>query len=98
MTDDGDDATTGDESESETRLWLVDRSYDKNLVTLVYASEDGSEYVQKQLSQQLLMRRPVTAAIDEPTPNVEPVADDEQSRYADQARQMAASHDPDDEV
>lgn len=87
--------------ESETvRLWLVDRRYgDENLVTLVYATTDGTRHRRKQLSYRLLSRRPVTAALDAPADSVEPVADpDDRERYAAQAAEMAAAHDPDDEV
>lgn len=82
------------------RLWLVDRRYgDENLVTLVYATTDGERHRRKQFSYRLLSRRPVTAAIDAPADNVEPVADpDDRERYATQAAEMAATHDPDEEV
>jgi len=82
------------------RCWLVDRqSRDENLVTLVYATTDGERHLRKQLSFQLLMRKPVTAAVDVDPERLESVTDpDDRERYATQASTMAAEHDPDDEV
>jgi hypothetical protein len=87
-------------SDDTVRCWLVDRvSRDENLVTLVYATTDGERQVTKQLSFQLLSRRPTTAAIEVDPGRLEPTADpDERERYATQARAMADEHDPDDEV
>ncbi|QPV61777.1 hypothetical protein I7X12_13585 [Halosimplex litoreum] len=86
-------------SDDTVRCWLVDRiSRDENLVTLVYATTDGERHLTKQLSFQLLSRKPTTAAVDVDSEKLEPTADDERERYATQARSMADSHDPDDEV
>ncbi|WP_415378594.1 hypothetical protein [Halosimplex sp. TS25] len=86
-------------SDDSVRCWLVDRqSRDENLVTLVYATPDGERHVTKQLSFQLLTRKPTTAAIDVDTDRLEPTPDDERDRYATQAQSMAEQHDPDDEV
>ena len=87
-------------SDDSVRCWLVDRrTPDENLVTLVYATPDGERQVTKQLSFQLLSRKPTTAAIDVEPDRLEvtPAADDRE-RYATQARAMAEQHDPDDEV
>lgn len=87
-------------SDDTVRCWLVDRvSGDENLITLVYATPDGERQLTKQLSFQLLSRKPTTAAIDVDPEKLEPtVDDDERERYATQARTMADTHDPDDEV
>ncbi|WP_436923270.1 hypothetical protein [Halosimplex amylolyticum] len=86
-------------SDDSVRCWLVDRqSRDENLVTLVYATPDGERHVTKQLSFQLLTRKPTTAAIDVDADRLEPTPDDERDRYATQAQSMAEKHDPDDEV
>ncbi|MFC7140188.1 hypothetical protein ACFQMA_10135 [Halosimplex aquaticum] len=86
-------------SDDSVRCWLVDRqSRDENLVTLVYATTDGERHLTKQLSFQLLSRKPTTAAIDVAPEDLEPTPDDDRERYATQARSMAEKHDPDDEV
>ena len=87
-------------SDDSVRCWLVDRqSRDENLVTLVYATPDGERQVTKQLSFQLLSRKPTTAAIDVEPDRLEATpAADERDRYATQAQSMAEQHDPDDEV
>ena len=87
-------------SDDTVRCWLVDRqSRDENLVTLVYATLDGQRQVTKQLSFQLLSRKPTTAAIDVDPGRLEQTPDpDERERFATQAQSMAESHDPDDEV
>mgnify|MGYP000342021827 CR=1 FL=1 len=80
------------------RCWLVAREfYDEDLVTLVYATPDGSQQVRQQRSSALLMKGQVTAAIDVEPERLESVAD-EQDRYAREAARMADQHDPDDEV
>lgn len=81
------------------RVWLVERDYnDKGMVVLVYATTDGRRHVRKQFSEQMAMRRDVTAAIDVETDRLEPTHDDERERYAAEATRMAADHDPDDAV
>ncbi|WP_459194548.1 hypothetical protein [Halosimplex sp. J119] len=87
-------------SDDTVRCWLVDRqSRDENLVTLVYATLDGQRHLTKQLSFQLLSRKPTTAAIDVDPERLEPTPDPgERERYATQAQSMAEQHDPDDEV
>jgi hypothetical protein len=85
--------------EDTIRCWLVDRrSRDENLVTLVYATEDGERHLTKQLSFQLLQRRDVTAARDVPAEKLESTPAEDRDRYATQARTMADRHDPDDAV
>lgn len=87
-------------AEDEIRLWMVERSYDsRNLVTLVYATPDGSRYLQKELSSTLLSRTEVTAAIDVTAESLEPVTDEElRERYAKEATRMVDTHSPDDVI
>ena len=82
------------------RCWLVERDYfDEDLVTLVYATPDGSRHLTQQLSTALLGKKPPTAAKDVETDRLEPVADEEtRERYATEAERMATQHDPDDRV
>lgn len=87
-------------SDDTVRCWLVDRqSRDENLVTLVYSTLDGQRHLTKQLSFQLLSRKPTTAAVDVDPERLEPTPDPaDRERYATQAQSMAEQHDPDDEV
>lgn len=81
------------------RLWLVEREYsDKGMVNLVYASTDGRRHLRKQFSEQMLTRTDVTAARDVERDRLEPTHEDDQDRYATEARRMAERHDPDDPV
>lgn len=84
-----------------TRVWLVKRSYgsDEDLVTLVYATPDGTRQLQKQLSHQMLRRTEITAARDVETERLETVGDEQtQKRYANEATRLAETHDPDEVV
>lgn len=82
------------------RCWLVERDYgDEDLVTLVYATTDGSRQVTRQLSATMLANDSITAAREVPTERLTPVRDeDRRRRYAREARRMADSHDPDEMV
>ena len=89
------------ESEATVQCWLVERSSfgDERMVTLVYATTDGERQLTKQLSTNLLRNKRVTAAVDVEPDRLEPVTDEEtRERYAAEARRMAESHDPDEEV
>ncbi len=82
-------------------VWLVERSYghDEDLVTLVYATTDGSLHNKKQLSHNMLYGKTITAAKELPAENLEAVTDaDDQERYATEAARMVEKHDPDDAV
>lgn len=85
---------------AETRVWLVERSYgnDEDIVTLVYATPDGTRQLKKQLSHNLLYGTEITAAREVPDERLEAVPESEQERYATEAERMAETHDPDDEV
>lgn len=84
----------------DVRLWMVERSYDtRNLVTVVYATTDGDRYHRKELSVSMLSRTDVTAAIELPATDLEPVEDGQRrQRYATEATRMADTHAPDDAV
>jgi hypothetical protein len=85
---------------AETRVWLVERSYgnDEDLVTLVYATPDGTCRLKKQLSHNMLSGTEITAAQDVPDERLEAAPASEQERYATEAERMAENHDPDDAV
>jgi hypothetical protein len=83
------------------RVWLVKRTYgsDEDLVELVYATPDGSRYLQKQFSHAMLYGRDVTAAREVESDRLEAVPDEEtRERYAQEAARMAEDFDPDDAV
>lgn len=84
----------------QVRVWLVERSYsDKGLVTVVYATPDGTRRYSRQLSEHALARSPVTAAQTVEADSLAGVTDDEtRERYAAEATRMASAHDPGDEV
>jgi len=84
---------------SETRVWLVERTYnDKGMVVLVYATPDGEQYLRKQLSERMLMQKDVTAGRSVESNRLEPTDEGEIERYAAEATRMADEHDPDDAV
>ncbi|MFB6128748.1 MAG: hypothetical protein ABEJ47_03200 [Halorhabdus sp.] len=86
-------------TEETVRCWLVERDvFDEDLVTLVYATPDGTRHVTQQRSSALLMKKQVTAAIEVEPDRLEPVDEAEQDRYAREAERMADRHDPDDPV
>ena len=83
------------------RAWLVERSYDdRNLITLVYATPDGTRALRKERSATVMHQQGsrVTAAVDVARDALAPVDDSDVERYADEAERMRARHDPDDEV
>lgn len=88
-------------AEEDIRVWLVERSYgnDEDLVTLVFATIDGTKQLKKQLSHNMLYGKQITAARTEQPANLDEVKDEEtRDRYANEASRMAEKHDPDDEV
>ncbi|APX98266.1 MULTISPECIES: hypothetical protein [Natronorubrum] len=88
-------------SDSTVRCWLVERTFDdRNLVTIVYATPDGSRYQQRERSATSLRTgAPVTAATSIPEDELEGVPDEEtQTRYATEAERVAEQYDPDDEL
>jgi hypothetical protein len=100
--DEHDRADANEESGTGTvRAWLVERSYDdRNLITLVYATPDGTRALRKEQSATVMHQQGsrVTAAVDVARDALAPVDDSDVDRYADEAERMRARHDPDDEV
>lgn len=81
------------------QCWLVKRDYyDEDLVTLVYATPDGTQQVTQQLSTTLLLKKPPTAAKAIEPDRLEPVAAEDRERYEREATRMAERHDPDERV
>jgi len=82
------------------QCWLVERDYwDKNLVTLVYATPDGERAQTSQRSTTMLRRDPPTAATAVPVEDLEPVTDeDERDRYAREVERVREQCDPEEEI
>ncbi|WP_226039701.1 hypothetical protein [Natrinema sp. DC36] len=88
-------------SDSTVRCWLVERTFDdRNLVTIVYATPDGSRYQQRERSATSLQTgSAVTAAAEIPDDELEPVTDEEtRERYATEVERTAEQHEPDDPI
>jgi hypothetical protein len=91
--------------EPQTRqLWMVERTYSSdspNILVIVYATPDGSQYLQQERAHHGFARSAptVTAAIEAPEERLAPVDDlAERERYATEAEWMREHHDPDDSV
>ena len=83
------------------QLWLVEREYDdRNLISFVYATTDGTHQLRKELSATLLQQRsePVTAAIEVDEDELAPVDPDQQERYATEAQSVAENNKPDEPI
>ena len=83
------------------QLWLVEREYDdRNLISFVYATTDGTHQLRKELSATLLQQRnePVTAAIEVDEDELAPVDPDKQERYATEAQSVAENNEPDEPI
>ena len=83
------------------RLWLVEREYDdRNLISFVYATTDGTKQLRKELSATLLQQRsePITAAIEVDEDELAPVDPDQQERYATEAKSVAENNEPDEPI
>jgi len=83
------------------RLWLVEREYDdRNLISFVYATTDGTKQLRKELSATLLQQRsePITAAIEVDADELAPVDPDQQERYATEAQSVAENNEPDEPI
>ncbi|ADQ67690.1 hypothetical protein C499_17799 [Halogeometricum borinquense DSM 11551] len=95
-----DDSTGDDET---TRVWLVERTYsddEQNIIILVYATPDGSQYLRKERSLTSFDDvRETTAAVDTDASHLGTVNDPEQrAQYAEAAQRMQDQHDPDEAV
>jgi hypothetical protein len=84
------------------RVWLVERTYDdRNLITIVYATPDGEQMLQKEIAATMMHQRGngATAAIDVEPDRLSTVSDEEtRARYETEAERMVEQYDPDDEV
>jgi len=81
--------------------WLVERSYGRgeDIVTLVYATPDGSRTLTKQLSYRLIRGKEITAAREIEADKLETVEDEaDRERYAEEVKRMQERYDPDEEV
>ncbi|MFA9416329.1 hypothetical protein [Natrinema sp. HArc-T2] len=88
-------------SDSTVQCWLVERELgDRDFVTLVYATPDGSRYQQRQRSSTALRTGPqVTAAVEIPEEELETVPDKEtRERYATEVERTADRYDPDEPI
>lgn len=88
-------------TESPIRCWLVERDVDqRNMVTLVYATPDGSRYQQRERSANALRSGTgVTAAVEIDESDLEAVPDEAtRERFATEAERTAAQYDPDDPI
>ncbi|WP_408956774.1 hypothetical protein [Natrinema sp. 74] len=88
-------------SDSTVQCWLVERELgDRDFVTLVYATPDGSRFQQRQRSSTALRTGPeVTAAIEIPEAELEQVPDDEtRERYATEVDRVTDRYEPDDPI
>jgi hypothetical protein len=97
------DAAESDEPQTR-QLWMVERTYSSdspNILVIVYATPDGSQYLQQERAHHGFARSAptVTAAIEAPEERLAPVDDlAERERYATEAEWMREHHDPDDSV
>ncbi|WP_435359982.1 hypothetical protein [Haloarchaeobius sp. DFWS5] len=82
------------------QCWLAERTFDdRNLVTIVYATDDGERYVQQERSANSLTRNPVTAGKEVPVENLEATPDEEtRERYAKEVSRTAEQYGPDDAI
>jgi len=82
------------------QCWLVERDYwDKNLVTLVYATPDGERAQTSQRSTTMLRQKPPTAAIEVAAEDLEPVENEEErDRYEREVERVRSQYEPDDEI
>jgi len=95
--------TGGMSDTSQVRVWLVERTYsddEQNLIILVYATPDGTQYFRKERALTSFTDvRDTTAALDVHPDNLGTVEDsDRKEQYADEAQRMQESHDPDDVI
>jgi len=81
------------------RVWLVEREYsDKGMVDLVYATTDGERHLRKQLSEQMVMRKDVTAGRDVSADKFRETHEGDKERYATEATRMAENYDADETI
>lgn len=87
-------------TDDTVRCWLVDREYDdRDLVTLTYATPDGTQKRVYQRASTLLRDNPATAAITVDPTDLTPVTDpDTRDRYASEATRIESEYQPDDTI
>ncbi|WP_049912612.1 hypothetical protein [Natrialba hulunbeirensis] len=88
-------------TESTVRCWLVEREFGtRNIVTLVYATPDGSRYQQRERSSTALRTgSAVTAAVSVPEEDLEPVEDEQtRERYAAEVDRVTDQYEPDEPI
>ncbi|ADD05649.1 uncharacterized protein Nmag_2080 [Natrialba magadii ATCC 43099] len=88
-------------TESTVQCWLVEREFGtRNIVTLVYATPDGSRYQQRERSSTALQTgSQVTAATAVPESDLEPVEDEQtRERYATEVERVTDQYEPDDPI
>jgi len=88
-------------SDSTVQCWLVERTFDdRNLVTIVYATPDGSRYQQQERSATSLQTgSTVTAAAEIPTTNSsQSPTRATRERYVTEVERTAEQYNPDDPI
>jgi hypothetical protein len=101
---DAESALDADDPEETVRVWLVERTYsddELNLVILVYATTDGTQYFRKERALTSFEQggAETTAALEAPHRNLGSVDDPEtREQYATEAQRMAEEHDPEDVI
>ncbi|OIB55732.1 hypothetical protein [Natrialba sp. SSL1] len=88
-------------TEATVQCWLVEREFGtRNIVTLVYATPDGSRYQQRERSSTALQTgSAVTAATAVPESDLEPVEDEQtRERYATEVERVTDQYEPDDPI
>ncbi|MDS0293190.1 hypothetical protein [Halogeometricum luteum] len=96
------DGERGGDGET-TRVWLVERTYsddEQNIIILVYATPDGSQYLRKERSLTSFSDvRDTTAAVDTDADHLGSVDDpEERERYAEAAAETRERYGPDETV
>ncbi|RQG92969.1 hypothetical protein EA462_01775 [Natrarchaeobius halalkaliphilus] len=87
--------------DSSERCWLVEREFgDRNVVTIVYATPDGTRYHQRERSEAALRTgSPVTAAVDVAEDDLEEVRDERtRERYVTEVERTAQRYGPDEKI
>lgn len=83
------------------QCWLVERSYnDRDLVTLVYATPDGTRAVRKEVPMTAIANGTVavTAAKEVAADALAPVADGDVQRYRTEVARVRETHAPDETI
>lgn len=89
--------------EDSQQVWLVERTYsddEQNLIILIYATLDGTQYYRKERALTSFSdSRKTTAAVKVDSSNLGNTADNEvQDQYKTEAQRMSSKYNPDDEI